>query len=410
MDGNISAPMPAWDIRLQKIVILLGRLGLAYLFFQPVVLEVAAHVWLRQQLCHPAAGGRELLDGQRQFRAVLLAGHGVYLQRRPARCAGRRPATGWSAQAWRSHHAAGAGSTAHWSTTSSSPTIGVFGWLVWLAEFWVVRLDAGIGLFTRFGGLVSLGVSLAALSSGWPPSRAPIEWEWSYGLMLLLSLLMFGLAPGRIWGVDAASAPASGRQPQIGAGQIVVVADVKQDGASARGDGAARIVRGRQAAGRRADENAALPPTCAARRRPRSTRLFWPTRSTSCAACPAFTVGSPICPTAPTPTSAAGAGDELLHLQQGESLGERLDQLITQALAARRNAVVMDSDSPTLPPDYVAQAFDLLDRATRTQSLVPCRDGGYYLVGMARPLPALLHEVQMSTSTVLADTLAIAAA
>jgi hypothetical protein len=33
MDGNISAPMPAWDIRLQKIVILLGRLGLAYLFF-----------------------------------------------------------------------------------------------------------------------------------------------------------------------------------------------------------------------------------------------------------------------------------------------------------------------------------------------------------------------------------------
>lgn len=103
------------------------------------------------------------------------------------------------------------------------------------------------------------------------------------------------------------------------------------------------------------------------------------------------------------------APEMTLHLQQGESLGERLNHLITQALEnGAAQAVVMDSDSPTLPPDYVAQAFDLLDRGADAV-FGPCRDGGYYLVGMARPLPALLHEVQMSTSTVLADTLAIAA-
>ena len=40
-----------------------------------------------------------------------------------------------------------------------APNIGIFGWLVWLAEFWVV-LSLLLGLFTRLGGLVALGVSL----------------------------------------------------------------------------------------------------------------------------------------------------------------------------------------------------------------------------------------------------------
>ncbi|MFZ1767625.1 MAG: TIGR04282 family arsenosugar biosynthesis glycosyltransferase [Caldilinea sp.] len=103
------------------------------------------------------------------------------------------------------------------------------------------------------------------------------------------------------------------------------------------------------------------------------------------------------------------APEMTLVLQQGESLGERLDHLITQALAnGAMQAVVMDSDSPTLPAAYVAQAFDLLD-GNIDAVFGPCRDGGYYLVGMKRPLPALLREVQMSTPTVLADTLAIAA-
>jgi hypothetical protein len=56
----------------------------------------------------------------------------------------------------------------------------------------------------------------------------------------------------------------------------------------------------------------------------------------------------------------------------------------------------------------VAQAFDLLESGADAV-FGPCHDGGYYLVGMRRPLPALLCEVQMSTPTVLADTLAIAA-
>ena len=41
--------------------------------------------------------------------------------------------------------------------------------------------------------------------------------------------------------------------------------------------------------------------------------------------------------------------------------------------------------------------------------LGPADDGGYYLIGLKRPAPRLLREVRMSTPTVLADTLALAA-
>lgn len=95
--------------------------------------------------------------------------------------------------------------------------------------------------------------------------------------------------------------------------------------------------------------------------------------------------------------------------QRGESLGERLDHLLTAALAGgSARAAVIGSDSPNLPEDYVARAFDQLSEADVV--LGPTQDGGYYLIGMKQPQPLLLRQVQMSTSHVLADTLALAQA
>jgi len=103
------------------------------------------------------------------------------------------------------------------------------------------------------------------------------------------------------------------------------------------------------------------------------------------------------------------APDMDLTRQHGESLGERLDHLLTEALASGSSrVVVMDSDSPTLPAEYITQAFDQLTDSDVV--LGPTRDGGYYLIGMKRPQPLLLRQVQMSTSHVLADTLALAQA
>jgi rSAM/selenodomain-associated transferase 1 len=96
-----------------------------------------------------------------------------------------------------------------------------------------------------------------------------------------------------------------------------------------------------------------------------------------------------------------------LICQLGASLGERLDHLLTQALASgSQRAVVMDSDSPTLPPEYISQAFERLTDADVV--IGPTRDGGYYLIGMKRPQSHLLRQVQMSTPHVLDDTLALA--
>jgi hypothetical protein len=103
------------------------------------------------------------------------------------------------------------------------------------------------------------------------------------------------------------------------------------------------------------------------------------------------------------------APDMELTRQVGASLGERLDHLLTEALASGSGrVVVMDSDSPTLPAEYLSQAFDLLEEADVV--IGPTRDGGYYLIGMKQPQPRLLRQVQMSTPRVLADTLALAEA
>lgn len=103
------------------------------------------------------------------------------------------------------------------------------------------------------------------------------------------------------------------------------------------------------------------------------------------------------------------APDFRLLLQDGPDLGHRLDNALTHYLRiGYRNAVIMDSDSPTLPANCLASAFAMLEDGTDVV-LGPCDDGGYYLIGLKRPSPRLLREVRMSTPRVTADTLAVAA-
>jgi len=102
------------------------------------------------------------------------------------------------------------------------------------------------------------------------------------------------------------------------------------------------------------------------------------------------------------------APDFELIPQQGHNLGERLDNALTLHLSRGFNhAVIMDSDSPTLPCDYLSQAFSVLSDGAEVV-IGPCDDGGYYLIGVNKPTPRLLREVQMSTPTVAEDTIALA--
>jgi uncharacterized membrane protein YphA (DoxX/SURF4 family) len=81
------------------------------------------------------------------------------------------------------------------------PTIQVTGWLVWLAEF-IIFASLVFGAFSRLGGLVAIAIS-AQLMVGLSGIPRPYEWEWSYNSIFLLSLLMFAFAPGRVFGIDA---------------------------------------------------------------------------------------------------------------------------------------------------------------------------------------------------------------
>jgi rSAM/selenodomain-associated transferase 1 len=96
-------------------------------------------------------------------------------------------------------------------------------------------------------------------------------------------------------------------------------------------------------------------------------------------------------------------------LQKGPDLGVRLDNALTCYLRrGYRRVVIMNSDSPTLPPSCLTAAFEALAGGGDVV-LGPCDDGGYYLIGIKRPTPRLLREVRMSTPNVTTDTLNLAA-
>jgi uncharacterized protein len=104
------------------------------------------------------------------------------------------------------------------------------------------------------------------------------------------------------------------------------------------------------------------------------------------------------------------APDFDLLLQQGAGLSERLHNATSHCLQnGYDQAVIMDSDSPTLPFASVCAAFTTLEGPADV-SLGPCDDGGYYLIGLKKPVPALFLNITMSTPQVVADTLAQAEA
>lgn len=92
--------------------------------------------------------------------------------------------------------------------------------------------------------------------------------------------------------------------------------------------------------------------------------------------------------------------------QRGADLGERLSNILTELLArGHAGAIAVDSDSPTLPMAYVVEAATVLSGATCDVVLGPCEDGGYYLVGLRCPQPALFEGIPWSTDAVFAMTL-----
>jgi rSAM/selenodomain-associated transferase 1 len=96
-------------------------------------------------------------------------------------------------------------------------------------------------------------------------------------------------------------------------------------------------------------------------------------------------------------------GDWSLKPQAAGDLGWRMSQFFASALASRGGSVVLvGSDSPTLPLEYVDRAFELLREVPVV--LGPARDGGYYLIGMSRHIPCMFADIAWSSSQVWEQT------
>ena len=73
-------------------------------------------------------------------------------------------------------------------------------------------------------------------------------------------------------------------------------------------------------------------------------------------------------------------------VQATGGLGERLASLFYMGFRSEvTRLVVLGSDSPTVPPEVVHEAFDELEH--RKVVLGPAEDGGYYLLGCSEWIP-----------------------
>jgi len=71
--------------------------------------------------------------------------------------------------------------------------------------------------------------------------------------------------------------------------------------------------------------------------------------------------------------------------------------------AANGPAIVVGTDCPALTPEHLrAAARALVDGIDVV--IIPVDDGGYGLIGMRRPQPALFEGMTWSTSSVMAET------
>lgn len=90
---------------------------------------------------------------------------------------------------------------------------------------------------------------------------------------------------------------------------------------------------------------------------------------------------------------AQGAGD----------LGERLIRAVDRAFSLSADAVILlGADSPTIPDEYFHHTIELLARHDAV--LGPCEDGGYYLLALSSPMPALFQNINWGSENVADET------
>ena len=211
--------LPLWEERLRKALLVIARIGLAYLFFTQLLWKMPPDFG-----CPPNYA----------FTTGSVDANGrVQLQRTSGLCDWIGIESVWADQP-RPFFVANLDNTGApeisvdlgWAAKLNNvflenvvmPNIRWFGWIIWGGEAFIF-VSLFFGLFSRLGGLVAIAIS-GQLMIGLAGISNPYEWEWTYTLMVLLSVLMFAFAPGRVFGVDAWLRPrlagAAQREDRVG--------------------------------------------------------------------------------------------------------------------------------------------------------------------------------------------------
>lgn len=97
------------------------------------------------------------------------------------------------------------------------------------------------------------------------------------------------------------------------------------------------------------------------------------------------------------------------RLQSSGDLGQRMQGAFEEMLAdGCDHCCIIGSDAPDLPVAYIEEAYlKLADQATDVV-IGPCRDGGYYLLGLKKMCERLFMDIPWSSAQVFERSIAAA--
>jgi uncharacterized protein len=92
--------------------------------------------------------------------------------------------------------------------------------------------------------------------------------------------------------------------------------------------------------------------------------------------------------------------------QQGTDLGKRMSNAFGEVFAAgHQKVIIIGSDCYELSPAEMIAAFNALEE--KDAVIGPATDGGYYLLGLKKLIPAIFENIAWSTDTVKDETVKI---
>jgi rSAM/selenodomain-associated transferase 1 len=88
-----------------------------------------------------------------------------------------------------------------------------------------------------------------------------------------------------------------------------------------------------------------------------------------------------------------------LNEQKGDDLGARMKHAFETAFAENSPVLMIGTDSPTFPANYLTEAFTALENDSEIV-LGKSADGGFYLIGSRKPQPKIFDNIEWSTPQV----------